>query len=168
MWQLINVGKKLIHIDRARDQVDSSSDSDFEESSASGPLSGGSPGGFAKVHENIRLKFQISDFKPASLSAPMDVMNKRAPDAIYEALSPGMSITNFSDSHDSNFAAVSDLAEELREELIYNADTGHVLQFIISTQEIKESMDTKNKQRVLQQLSAKGTQSLSKKYLACH
>lgn len=55
----------------------------------------------------------------------------------------------------------------MREEMIYNADTGHVMQFIISTQEIKESMDLKNKQRVLQQLSAKGmhTQSLPKKYL---
>jgi PAS domain S-box-containing protein len=122
----------------AKDHTDSSSDSDLDESSISGPLSGGSIGGVAKVVENIRLKFQISDFKPASLSASIDLMNKRAPDAVYEALVP-----------------VSDLAEEMREEMIYNADTGHVMQFIISTQEIKESMDLKNKQRVLQQLSAK-------------
>jgi len=44
----------------------------------------------------------------------------------------------------------------MREEMIYNADTGHVMQFIISTQEVKESMDVKNKQRLLLQLESKG------------
>jgi hypothetical protein len=54
----------------------------------------------------------------------------------------------------------------MREEMIYNADTGHVMQFIISTQEIKESMDLKNKQRVLQQLSAKGMYKVYQKNIS--
>ena len=77
---------------RARDQGDSSSDSDFDESSISGPPSGPQLAGFNKVIENIRLKLQLTDYKPASLSIPVDVMTKRAPDAVYEALLPGIHI----------------------------------------------------------------------------
>lgn len=106
MWQLVNVRWKWLtrHTDRAKDQTDSSSDSDLDESSISGPLSGGSIGGVAKVIENIRLKFQISDFKPASLSASIDLMNKRAPDAVYEALVPGTSSLSFNGKRDPNLA----------------------------------------------------------------